>query len=116
MNEIVKLSMLLEIYKNLITEKQRDVLNLYYNEDMTLAEIADEFNISRQAVRDNIKNGEKNLIKYEESLNILSKKLKVFDILKDIEETMKKKSFDENSKDIKELKKKLKNLKQIMEE
>lgn len=107
MNEIVKLSMLLEIYKNLITEKQRDVLNLYYNEDMSLAEIADEFEISRQAVRDNIKNGEKNLINYEEKLKVFDKKTRMLEVLDNID--------DENI-DIKSLKTKLNKIKRILEE
>lgn len=107
MNEIVKLSMLLEIYKNLITEKQRDVLNLYYNEDMSLAEIADEFGISRQAVRDNIKNGEKNLINYEEKLKVFDKKTRMLEVLDNID--------DENI-DIKSLKTKLNKIKRILEE
>lgn len=71
MKEIVKLSMLLEIYKGLITKKQREVLNLYYNEDLSLSEIAETFNISRQAVRDNIKNGERNLLNFEEKIGML---------------------------------------------
>lgn len=107
MNEIVKLSMLLEIYKNLITEKQRDVLNLYYNEDMSLAEIAEEFRISRQAVRDNIKNGEKNLINYEEKLKVFDKKTRMLEVFNNID--------DENI-DIKSLKKKLNKIKRILEE
>lgn len=111
MNEIVRLSMLLEIYKDLITEKQKNVLNLYYNQDLSLAEIADEYGISRQAARDNIKNGEKNLLDYESKLGLLDKKIKASKVFEEMDLELSKNEVN------KEVIKKLKNkLKEIMEE
>ena len=111
MNEIVRLSMLLEIYKDLITEKQKNVLNLYYNQDLSLAEIADEYGISRQAARDNIKNGEKNLLDYESKLGLLDKRIRSSNIFDEINLELSKNEVN------KEVIKKLKNkLKEIMEE
>lgn len=69
----VKLSILLEIYGKLLTEKQYDMLNDYYNNDLSLAEIAENEKITRQAVRDNLKKGEKKLFEYEEKLQIMKK-------------------------------------------
>ena len=69
----IKLSILLEIYGKLLTEKQYDMLNDYYNNDLSLAEIAENEKITRQAVRDNSKKGEKKLFEYEEKLQIMKK-------------------------------------------
>lgn len=111
MNEIVRLSMLLEIYKDLITEKQKNVLNLYYNQDLSLAEIADEYGISRQAARDNIKNGEKNLLDYESKLGLLDKRIRSSNIFDEINLELSK---DEVNKEV--IKKLNNKLKEIMEE
>ena len=55
----------------LLTEKQMSVLNDYYNEDLSLSEIAQNRNISRQAVRDLIQKGEEKLFEYEKVLKIM---------------------------------------------
>ena len=61
----VKMSMLCEYYGKLLTEKQYMFLNDYYNNDLSLSEIADNNEITRQAVRDIIKKGENKLFQYE---------------------------------------------------
>lgn len=68
MEEKVKISMLIETYGKLLTEKQNQILNDYYNNDLSLSEIAENEGITRQAVRDIIKKGEKKLFEYEEKL------------------------------------------------
>ena len=68
MEKNVKVSILCELYGKLLTEKQYEFLNDYYNNDLSLSEIAENNNITRQAVRDNIKKGEKKLFEYEEKL------------------------------------------------
>ena len=72
----IKISILLDIYGKLLTEKQYNMLNDYYNNDLSLAEIAENENITRQAVRDNLKNGENNLLEYETKLGLMEKSLK----------------------------------------
>ena len=55
MEKHIEISMLVEIYGKLLTEKQYQVISDYYNEDLSLSEIAENNNISRQGVRDIIK-------------------------------------------------------------
>ena len=69
------MSMLYDYYGELLTEKQKELFDLYYNEDLSLAEIASEIGISRQGARDIIKKCEEELLFYEEKLG-LAKKLK----------------------------------------
>lgn len=69
----IKISILLEIYGKLLTQKQYDLLNDYYNNDLSLAEIAENEKITRQAVRDNLKKGERKLFNFEEKLGIMKK-------------------------------------------
>ncbi len=61
---------LLDFYGNLLSERRRDIMDLYYNDDLSLAEIAEEFGITRQAVRDSIKKTEAELFFYEEKLGL----------------------------------------------
>ena len=68
MEKKVEISMLCQLYGKLLTEKQFEFLNDYYNNDYSLSEIAENNNITRQAVRDIIKKGEKKLFEYEEKL------------------------------------------------
>jgi predicted DNA-binding protein YlxM (UPF0122 family) len=72
----VKMSMLCEYYGKLLTEKQYMFLNDYYNNDLSLSEIADNNEITRQAVRDIIKKGENKLFQYEEKLSFMKRMLK----------------------------------------
>lgn len=73
MNNKVKISMLCDIYGKLLTEKQFEFINDYYNNDLSLSEIAENNNITRQAVRDIIKKGERKLFEYEEKLLFMKK-------------------------------------------
>lgn len=63
-------AMLMDFYGQLLTDKQLAALDMYYNEDLSLAEIAEEEGISRQGVRDSIKRGEKLLNEYEDKLGL----------------------------------------------
>lgn len=64
---------LLDFYGELLTEKQQKALALYYNEDLSLAEIAAEMKVSRQGVRAFIKNGEEHLYEFEEKLGMFGR-------------------------------------------
>ncbi len=67
----LNITILLDVYGQLLTEKQRFAIDMYYNEDLSLAEIAEEIDISRQGVRESIKQGEKHLLEYEEQLGVV---------------------------------------------
>ena len=67
-----RMNALFEFYATLLTEKQMNYVELYYADDYSLAEIAEEYNISRQAVYDNIKRTEKVLETYETKLHMYS--------------------------------------------
>ncbi len=61
---------LLGVYRGILTEKQAEALEYYYDNDMSLAEISEITGISRQGVRAFIKNGEKSLLEMEEILHL----------------------------------------------
>jgi len=73
MDKKVEVSMLCDLYGKLLTEKQFEFINDYYNNDLSLSEIAENNNITRQAVRDIIKKGERKLFEYEEKLLFMKK-------------------------------------------
>jgi len=70
MNGRERISLLFDCYSRVLSPRQRDALDLYYNEDLSLAEIAEQSGITRQAVRDLIKHGEERLYELEECLHV----------------------------------------------
>lgn len=67
-----RVNSLFECYATLLTEKQMNYMELYYADDYSLGEIAEEYGVSRQAVYDNIKRTEKILEEYERKLHMYS--------------------------------------------
>ena len=67
----LEFSLLLDYYAPALTDKQRDILTMYYNEDLSLAEIAEQSGISRQAVWDNIRRAEAALQDIEEKTGLI---------------------------------------------
>lgn len=68
-----RVNLLMDCYLDLLTDKQKDYLNLYYGEDLSLSEIAEELDVSRNAVFDNLKRAVHLLEDYEEKLHLLEK-------------------------------------------
>ncbi len=66
----MEISLLFDFYGDMLTEKQRDVVELYYNDDLSLAEIAENEGITRQGVRDSIKRAEAQLLEMEDRLGL----------------------------------------------
>lgn len=77
---------LFEFYSILLTNKQKGYLSLYYGDDYSLGEIADEFEVSRQAIYDNIKRTEKILINYEKKLHLVENFLLRKEVLDQLKE------------------------------
>lgn len=88
MDKKVEISLLCQIYGKLLTEKQLNILDNYYNLDLSLSEIAENEKITRQAVRDIMKKGENKLFEFEEKLGIMKKtqrqEEKIADILSEL--------------------------------
>ena len=84
MSKNLDIIMLFDFYRNILTEKQIEVIDLYYNEDLSLSEISEHLNITRQGVRDNIKRAENILIDMEEKLNLVEKHNKIMEAVNGI--------------------------------
>ncbi|MCT4396806.1 putative DNA-binding protein [Periweissella beninensis] len=67
-----RINSLFEFYQPLLTKKQYEYMELYYGDDYSLGEIAEEFAVSRQAVYDNLKRTEKLLEMYEQKIHLLN--------------------------------------------
>ena len=87
MEKKVEISILLEIYGKLLTDKQYDYMNDYYNEDLSLSEIGDNDKITRQAVRTILVKSKKKLQEYEKNLKIKKKQESIKKIIEKIEQT-----------------------------
>ncbi|MBR2021678.1 MAG: DNA-binding protein [Clostridia bacterium] len=77
----LEISVLCDIYSALLPEKQRLALEYYYNDDLSLSEIAEHVGISRQGVRDQIKHAESQLLSLENALHLYEKSQKTEKIL-----------------------------------
>ena len=99
MEEKLKFSILLEIYGNFLTEKQNEYMEYYYNQDLSLSEIADNDGITRQAVNEIIKKSKNKLEECESRIHIMEKQQqiakKIEQIKAEIEEPKIKKQLQE---------------------
>lgn len=75
----LNISLLLDFYGDILSERQNEMLSMYYNEDCSLSEIADTFEISRQGVRSVLKKGETILTDMENKLHLASRFIKIRD-------------------------------------
>lgn len=80
-DDIAKASLLYDFYGALLTEKQRQVMALYHDENLSLSEIGAEFGISRQAVHDTLKKAEQALKEYENKLGLVDKFVRTEDAI-----------------------------------
>ena len=86
-----RINNLLDLYKDLLTDKQQEVMDMYFLYDLSLAEIAGDTNTSRAAVFDLIKRTTKILENYEAKLHLLEKREKIYQIIEDLDEEVKEK-------------------------
>lgn len=89
-----------DYYGSLLTEYQRQIVDGYYNLDMSLSELAEEHGISPQGVRDALKRAEKQLESYEEKLGLVKKSQNVVDLLEEVLQDVDKELQDKVKKAI----------------
>jgi predicted DNA-binding protein YlxM (UPF0122 family) len=78
-------SLLYDFYGVLLTDKQREVMELYHEENYSIVEIAKELNVSKQAIYDNLKKSDKILREYEAKLGLMWSLLKTRELIETIE-------------------------------
>ncbi len=86
----VELSIIYDYYGNLLTEKQKIYFEDYYFSNLSLNEIAINYNVSRNAVYNSLKEIEKKLLHYEEVLKLYKKGKIIKNLIKDLDENLKK--------------------------
>lgn len=88
MEKNVMISILFEYYGKLLSKKQYDSIELYYEEDLSLTEIADLQNVSKQSISETIKRSEKALIEYEEKLGLYKRMSELQSLVDSLEEKL----------------------------
>lgn len=101
----LSVSVLLDFYGELLTPKQTEALDLYYNKDLSLAEIAEDTGVSRQGVRAFIKQGEAHLVNFEEKLGMAKRFAEISRLVEEVEAELPKNSGA--TQKIEEIKKRL---------
>ena len=91
----VNMTVLLDIYGELLTEKQRISMELFYNNDYSLAEIGEDLEISRQGVHENIKQGTDKIKKLENVLKINEKRLQLKKACDKMKDHLEKEEIDD---------------------
>ncbi len=82
MDRMIYLNSLYDIYKDLLTDKQREYYEAYYFDNLSLAEIAENFDVSRNAVFNQLKLIEEKIEELESKLKLREKHDKILDIIK----------------------------------
>ena len=77
-------NVLFDIYGQLLTKRQREICSLYYEEDFSYSEIAEELSISRTAVQDSLKKSLTQLQKYENVIHYIEKRKKIIELLEQL--------------------------------
>ena len=84
-NQAYRMAMLFDFYGDMLTERQREFYDLYYNEDLSLSEIAENYGISRHGVRDVIVRAEATLTELEDKTGIIRRFHVMQDQLKNVQ-------------------------------
>ena len=78
-NQTYHMTMLFDFYGEILTDRQKEFFDLYYNEDLSLAEIAENYGISRQGVRDAIVRAETSMTELEDKTGLLKRFMRLRD-------------------------------------
>lgn len=81
MEKLTRINLLYDFYGQLLTERQKKFIELYYCHDLSLGEISEQYGVSRQSVYDILKRSEQTLYKFEEKLGLVDKSLAQRDYL-----------------------------------
>ncbi|WP_208589159.1 putative DNA-binding protein [Gracilibacillus suaedae] len=84
LEKTTRINALYDFYQQLLTDKQRNYMEMYYVEDFSLGEISETSNVSRQAIYDNIRRTEQMLEEYEQKLGLYQKFLKRQSLLQEL--------------------------------
>ena len=106
LEKTTQVNFLYDFYQSLLTDKQREYMELYYLEDYSLGEISEVFDVSRQAIYDNVRRTEAMLKNYEEKLKLHEKFVKRQSLIDELAET----ALEEEQEKVLELIKQLKEL------
>ena len=85
-NQTFRMTMLFDFYGEILTERQKEFFDLYYNEDLSLGEIAENYEISRQGVRDVIVRAENAMQELEDKTGLIRRFMVMREKLNDLEE------------------------------
>lgn len=111
MDSLLELSLLFDYYGTLLTEKQQLICDMYYNQNLSLTEIAEDLDITKQGVRDALKKSEKLLFNFENNLKIKQKNEQISLLIQKIEDRVDKELLNkESEKEIKNLTKQINEL------
>ena len=117
MEKNMELSLLLDFYGELLSEKVRRASELYYNDDLSLSEVSEDMGITRQGVRDLIKRAEGNLYGYEQKLGLYKRFLEMQKGLGTLKESLvKAKSLLDNNTDRSEIDKEISGMIDLVDE
>ncbi len=100
MKKDFSISLLLDFYESLLTQKQASALDMYYNMDLSLSEIAESVGVTRQGVRNFIKKGEEKLVATEEALGLAKKTEEINTLLDSISQEAENKGLNNISEKV----------------
>ena len=100
LEKTMRLTNLFDFYGVLLTEKQKNYMAMYYEDDLSLGEIAEQFAVSRQAIYDNIRRTEKMLEDYESKLQLYEKFLKRQSCIEEMQKLLSEQSGHQKLKEI----------------
>ena len=103
LEKTTRMNFLFDFYQSLLTPKQKKYMSLYYIDDLSLGEIAEQYSVSRQAVYDNIKRTEAVLEQYEEKLQLFAKFRERKKLIRHIKDLLQRENLAESKKEIERL-------------
>ncbi|MGI6077526.1 MAG: YlxM family DNA-binding protein [Fastidiosipilaceae bacterium] len=101
--EMAEAALMLDFYGELLTPRTAETMSLYYNDDFSLAEIADQFDVSRQSVHDTLKRGRRQLMEYETKLCLIKRMRERQSLFEELSSDLAKNDVEQAKKHLKDL-------------